>query len=243
VSAPNPDRWFHELQAEMVSLVKADERLGTLPIIYERAGDIQQDISKSLGLIKSVGGKIGACIILLQLQGVNSAKAARGGQMKARPVFRVLEEPLTNDGKNGFQMPALEICKRLVAVVGLYYAEGLATALTTDDRTIVPVADPLASIAYEVQFECTEARTVRYDVVAMPTLSVKSGAAPQTVEITCATEGAEIFYTLDGSHPWNANGTLYTAPVVVGEAGQLRARAFKPGSNMLGSGTACGNYS
>ncbi|HUS37372.1 MAG TPA: chitobiase/beta-hexosaminidase C-terminal domain-containing protein [Verrucomicrobiae bacterium] len=243
MSAPDPDKWFHDLQAELVALPKSDEKLGQLPVIYERNGDIGQDVDKALGLLTGgTPGKLGACIILLQLQGGNSAKAARGGQMKAQPVYRVLEEPLLNDGANGFGIPALEICKRLIAVVALYYAEGLATALTTLDATLVPVVDEKASVAYEVQFECTEARTARYEVVAMPTLSVKTGAAPQVITITCATAGADIYYTLDNSHPWEGNpsAVLYSAPVNVAAAGQLRARAFKDG--MLGSGTASGNY-
>ncbi len=52
---------------------------------------------------------------------------------------------------------------------------------------------------------------------------------PVTVTLTAPLEpGAEIRYTLDGSHP-NASSTLYTKPLVVGGTTQLRATALKNG--------------
>jgi hypothetical protein len=66
--------------------------------------------------------------------------------------------------------------------------------------------------------------------VADTVFSVKRGVftAPQSVAITCATPGAEIRYTLDGSVPTGAS-TLYTAPLAISDTTILRARAFRPG--------------
>jgi len=51
--------------------------------------------------------------------------------------------------------------------------------------------------------------------------------APLEVFISTATEGAEVYYTMDGSEPSPSNGTLYTKPVRVTTTTVLRAAAFK----------------
>jgi len=52
---------------------------------------------------------------------------------------------------------------------------------------------------------------------------------PFDVEITSATEGAEIRFTLDGSEPSEENGTLLEGAVSIDGTTTLRARAFKVG--------------
>lgn len=62
--------------------------------------------------------------------------------------------------------------------------------------------------------------------VETPLFSVNSGIynTPQQVTITCATAGASIYYTLDGSEPTTAS-TLYTAPIAISTTTTLKAIA------------------
>ena len=65
--------------------------------------------------------------------------------------------------------------------------------------------------------------------VASPTFTPPSGgSAPTTVTISCATPGAVIYYTVDGSLPTRAS-TLYTGAVSLGSAGTVRAVGFTNG--------------
>ena len=53
--------------------------------------------------------------------------------------------------------------------------------------------------------------------------------SPFQLEITSATVGASIYYTLDGSEPSPDNGTLYTGPLTIDKTETIRAAAFKNG--------------
>lgn len=52
---------------------------------------------------------------------------------------------------------------------------------------------------------------------------------PFEVAITCATEGAQIRYTTNGSAPTATSGILYTGPIQINRTTTLRAIATKPG--------------
>jgi hypothetical protein len=57
---------------------------------------------------------------------------------------------------------------------------------------------------------------------------------PFNVTLNCNTEGATIYYTLDGSEPYNADrtgprGTIYTGPIQITKTTCLRALAYKFG--------------
>ena len=68
--------------------------------------------------------------------------------------------------------------------------------------------------------------------VATPVFSVASGAVNSgtSVTISCATDGAKIYYTTDGTEP-TASSTEYTAAISITEAVTLKAIAVKDGMN------------
>ncbi len=65
---------------------------------------------------------------------------------------------------------------------------------------------------------------------AAPAFSVNGGyqSAPITLEMSTATQGADIYYTLDGSTP-TQNATKYTGPVSLSTTQTVRAVAVAPG--------------
>lgn len=62
---------------------------------------------------------------------------------------------------------------------------------------------------------------------ALPEFSEKAGNYGKgfMFEISCETEGAEIYYTLDSSVPSKENGTLYTQPIEISATTRVRAVA------------------
>jgi hypothetical protein len=66
--------------------------------------------------------------------------------------------------------------------------------------------------------------------VATPTISASEStfASQATVNLACATEGASIHYTLDGTTP-TSSSALYTAPLPIFETTTIKAIAIKSG--------------
>ena len=70
-----------------------------------------------------------------------------------------------------------------------------------------------------------------YVNVAQPVFSVEAGTYSEAFSVTmsCATSGAAIYYTTDGTDP-SAQSTLYTEPVTISETTTLKAVAVKDGN-------------
>lgn len=77
--------------------------------------------------------------------------------------------------------------------------------------------------------------------VATPTFSPVSGAytEAQSVTIDCATDGATIYYTIDGTDPTETSN-VYSSPIAVSETTTIKAMAVK--SEMDNSGIASAVY-
>ena len=79
------------------------------------------------------------------------------------------------------------------------------------------------------------------ETVATPTFNPETGTYSEAVSVTisCATEGATIYYTLDGSEPME-DGTVYTSAINITETTTVKAIATKEG--YLNSGVASATY-
>ena len=79
--------------------------------------------------------------------------------------------------------------------------------------------------------------------VATPTFNPAGGTygSTQTVTISCATNGATIYYTTNGSDPITStgvNGSQYTQPITISETTTVKAIAVKNGMNNSSMATA-----
>lgn len=62
--------------------------------------------------------------------------------------------------------------------------------------------------------------------VIVPADGAEFRSATCEVAISCATDGAEIYYTIDGSTPQKENGTKYTAPFTIADTTTIKAIAI-----------------
>ena len=109
------------------------------------------------------------------------------------------------------------------------------TASSTEYTAAISVtaAVTLKAIAVKSGMNNSAVASASYTIkVATPAFSVASGEIDigTEVTITCATEGAKIYYTTDGTEP-TASSTEYTAAISITEAVTLKAIAVKDGMN------------
>ena len=111
------------------------------------------------------------------------------------------------------------------------------TASSTEYTAAISVTEAvtLKAIAVKDGMNDSAVASVSYTIkgtVATPEFSVESGAVDSGTEvtITCATEGAKIYYTTDGSEP-TASSTEYTTAISVIAAVTLKAISVKDGMN------------
>ena len=126
------------------------------------------------------------------------------------------------------------------------------TSATTELAPIefVPTSD---MTAVQIVFTCTNATSaagaginsitivgLKNNDVATPVFSLTEGTytEEQSVAITCETEGADIYYTIDGNDP-SANSTEYSQAITISETTTLKAIAIKDG---VSSGIASATY-
>ncbi|MGM9848106.1 MAG: chitobiase/beta-hexosaminidase C-terminal domain-containing protein [Muribaculaceae bacterium] len=116
-------------------------------------------------------------------------------------------------------------------------ASGEAILHTASSSFVVPEGENMTvrgfvSI-YDATYQITPVEIVNasgLETVATPSFSPAGGEVVSGTEvaISCATEGATIYYTLDGTTPTTAS-SVYSAPIVVTEAVTISAIAVKDG--------------
>lgn len=91
----------------------------------------------------------------------------------------------------------------------------------------------------EIDIVWTTSGGGQQETVATPTFSPAEGTyyEPQSVSISCATDGATICYTTDGTEP-TENSSQYSVPLTISETTTLKAKAFKSGYTASAVATA-----
>ena len=113
------------------------------------------------------------------------------------------------------------------------------TARVNADGMSVNIYQNLSGKLAAVYVFSGEEQTGPTETVATPTFSPVAGTytAAQNVTIACATSGADIYYTLDGSNP-TASSTKYTGPIAISATTTVKAIAVKSGMNNSAVATA-----
>ena len=115
-----------------------------------------------------------------------------------------------------------------VAATGTFVKATAATDWTLDSRDGIPANWTVQEVDVD-----EDDPSITPQAPATPVISLPSGylVDTATIALTCETEGASIYYTLDGSAPSATNGTLYTTPISVNvtastESGTLTLKAI-----------------
>ncbi|MGD0978849.1 MAG: chitobiase/beta-hexosaminidase C-terminal domain-containing protein [Candidatus Bathyarchaeia archaeon] len=150
-----------------------------------------------------------------------------------------LSEPISMGGSDtGFSTPhTFTVAEGETHTFTVPSTDSVGTPFTQwDTGETSPTLSVIAAGAYTAQYE-----VLYIFKVATPTFSPPAGtyASSQSVTVSCATSGATITYTVDGSEP-TSSSTAYSSPVSVSVTTTIKAKAFNSG--MTDSDTASATY-
>lgn len=209
------------IQTAIAERIRSDAWLGDVPVLERRQGVVDSDVAAALGVLNSATGKRGAVIIVAMPTVDVPEPNTVGPALSVQPSIRVIEKPLFNRREGGTGRQAEEIAIRLLRLLHLVQLGCGTGTLVADKRAIEPASlGDAQSLGYDVFF--TAQGYCAFAPIALPGIAVAAGEAT----LTCATEGAEIYCTLDGTYPRPGAGTRYEAPIAVVAGQTLRAAAY-----------------
>lgn len=210
------------------------------PRSADEAVELLDRVNAQLGGLATDGCKQGITILLPLPELRTIDKDVPGPVCELVIKAWVLENPMLNAGPNGSGMTAEE-CAVLILQLGHLFRLNAYTLLYADREAMKELEIdendfPHAGLGYVVSLTATLPLNV-IEKVSEPAVNVSGGQ----VTVTCATSGAQIWLTLDGSFP-HARETFampYAAAFTAPPSGtMIRAAAYLPGSDLEGSDIA-----
>jgi hypothetical protein len=212
-----------------------------VPVLEQRKGITESDIQVALGTVNQANGRVGSVAIVLMPRMRGQDPNAPGPRYTVRYPIQVIDYPVLRrqaatgtPAVGGTQQSAEEICDRIRQIIHLF---NMGRGQTIAFDSLEPSAEPAGMVGYVLSFKRLGIDFPPVGCAAVG-ISPNSGGVnptlpgPQTVTLSCATAGAAIYYTIDGSYPSSLNPTavLYSAPFSVPSGTTLRAAAELTGN-------------
>ncbi len=220
-----------QLQNDLTFAMQCAERLANVNIVQYRKLRLQSELDGSTVWLTDRNGRSG-CGILVEMPEFHAVDAnVPGPQGQISVSFAVLEEPNLNFASaTGTLLSAEDVAQIIQDELHLGHFEGLGE-FYCQGKSLAPANEfPPGIVAYRVTLNLRVAAT-QTARVNLPDIS----EAALSVTLTNTTDGADIYYTLDGTFPGPANpGAIkYTVPFDATGAAEVRWAAYKAG--MVGS--------
>lgn len=230
------DADIEKLQQDITDKLKSESDLASINIVSLRRLHLSSEHEQALAWAtpRTEGGRVGACIIVGMPTIDVPDPNVPGPQMDVVIPISAIEEPVTNqDAAIGTEETAEELIIRVLQHLHLWASGARGIGAYGEGRSIVPNTDIEGLVRYDA-FIKGRLPSAGLGRVATPDITEDAG----TVTITCATIGAAIYYTTDGSFPGSGNSaaTLYSAPVAADTGTVILSAAYKAG--MTGSDVA-----
>lgn len=210
-------------QEDFFHRISSDEFFADVKVLMEDTGNTEADIDQSLNTLLAKAAKAGACVVVLMPSLGNDSPNAPGPRYVVRMTCQVIDQPLTNLGDSGTKKSVAEISER-VRMICHHFNTGRGNVYALASQEPIPV--DVGKNSYGVVFTRPGGDAAPRKV-GTPVIDASADDAPATLTITCATAGATIHYTLDGSPPYASNpaALVYSAPVNLATAATVRAAA------------------
>lgn len=219
---------YVQLQEDLYHLLLSAGTLADINVVQHRRLRLAAELEISTLWQMPRNGKAG-CGVLVNMPEVQVGHANLPGPEFVTTIsFSVVEEPNLNFAPGGTQLSAEEVAQRVAELLHGYAGGNWGGALFAKGAVVTPDTDfPEGLLAYKVTLNLRLVRT-QTARVATPTVSIDG---ENLTTLACATAGAAIYYTLDGSFPGSGNpaATLYSAPFTPEVGQELRWAAYLSG--------------
>lgn len=231
---------IYRLPFEIAARLQADDYFCDIPVVVAEEGNVRLTMEQKQAAVTQRSGKRGVGVIVTQLVLDDDVQNVQFGPLTFRIAIQIVENVELNRDANGTRKAARQVGRRIRDVFKNTGILDLTKAILTEQDFMVPV--PLDEKVFGANLKCYQCNLVCLegasdDVLsqaAMPQVTVNEQAQ---LSLSCATAGAEVWYTLDDSYPTPTRGNpLSTAklyndrvPLPVGTT-IVRAVAYLPGS-------------
>lgn len=210
---------MRQVQEDCHARILAADTLADVAAILMRKDLTEQEVKRLLGAVHGRNNKIGAAILVQMPFLAVPEPNVPGPRLQLVQTFTVLEHPTLNAGSQGTGISAEQIAIEVLQLFHHWIPYGVTQVFVGGPDAIVPDVSLDGLVAYTVTVS-TFVALAKPDKVARPTIS----ADGLTVTLACATSGASIVYSTDGSYPT----TAYAGPFTLPAAATVRAAASKP---------------
>ena len=195
------------------------------------ATEIYQKIENALKGVAATGGKSGAAVCVMMPFGGDENPEIIGPRIDEVITVRVQEFVLVNMGTTGTLKSCEEIALKVVRLLHHFYC-GTGGVWKCDRSALQPRLDFIPFVTYDCNFK-RELGLARLAKVNRPRIIYDLSTDPAHIQVTCDTDGATIYYTLDGTYPSSIapTATLYTTDLYLSSACVLRVAAELAGSD------------
>lgn len=247
------------IQQDVLGFLSAHELIGTRPGLAVEPGAPSDELARKV--IQALGAgkddRVGMGFLVLPIEQASDDNASLpGGPLRLGITIQFVENVVVNRGPRGTQWPCRVWVAEAERALKLYTPVGLTQSFLPAAPVIhefTPDNDADLRVG-QLEFTAVEADFKPFAKVSRPQMTVAGQATmssansyqligPATVSVSAPdADAGQIYYTMDGSHPWagNAQATPYTVPVSIAEPCLFRVRAFARGK--VGSDTAAANF-
>ena len=206
---------LYSLQQEIADRLSADPFFAAVPVLAEVPRDMAFELQAGVAATGTWG------VVLVPQAQVSSPNAPGPILDPVEFAIRFRENTPVSAGPG-----ALEAAEAALALLHLYRPPSVNEVLVAAPEALRRVIEPNV-VTYEVRVRTQVCVSYEIPQVAMPVISIIAGMAT----LSCATSGAAVFYTLDGTAPVprGAAAVLYGNPLSISAGTTVRVRAWLAG--------------
>lgn len=232
MSVLDPDLTLTRCQAMNQQHLLAYSYFSDMPVWLDSKDLSDEQIKNEMQIVKTTGGKLGAGIVVLKPMFTKFGSTSPACEIEQ--AFIAYVHPKLNLSNVGTQ--------KTVDAIAIMVARRMVRSATVWPKNFW-FAHPSAPIVEYNDMDDLEGRMIR--VRCEVAISMLAKVAPVSgsivngkLALACATAGASIYYTTDGSYPrvGNTAATLYSTSITVASGSVVYAAAFA--TNLAGSDVA-----